>query len=92
VLEEDLAGVTTYSVGQVRVAGLVASYCGTQRLTPDNTGEAVYGGSELLVARRGFEELARESRAALTVRPPLPEVARQRHAASRRCGPHRGSG
>ena len=59
VLEEDLAGVTTYSVGQVRVAGLVASYCGTQRLTPDNAGEAVYGGSELLVARGGFEELAR---------------------------------
>lgn len=58
VLEEDLAGVTTYSVGQVRVAGLVASYWGTQRLTPDNAGEAVYGGSELLVARGGFEALA----------------------------------
>jgi len=58
VLEEDLAAVTTYSVGQVRVAGLVASYCGTQRLTPDNAGEAVYGGSRLLVARGGFEALA----------------------------------
>jgi hypothetical protein len=58
VLEEDLADVTTHSVGQVRVAGLVASYCGTQRLTPDNAGEAVYGGSELLVARGGFEALA----------------------------------
>jgi hypothetical protein len=58
VLEEDLAAVTTYSVGQVRVAGLVASYCGTQRLTPDNAGEAVYGGSELLVARGDFGALA----------------------------------
>ena len=58
VLEEDLAGVTTYSVGQVRVADLVASYCGTQRLTPDNGGAAVYGGSELLVARGGFGALA----------------------------------
>jgi hypothetical protein len=58
VLEEDLAGVTTHSVGQVRVAGMVASYCGTQRLTPDNAGEAVYGGSELLVARGGFGALA----------------------------------
>ncbi len=58
VLEEDLAGVTTYSVGQVRVADLVASYCGTQRLTPDNGGAPVYGGSELLVARGGFEALA----------------------------------
>ena len=58
VLEEHLAAVTTYSVGQVRVADLVASYYGTQRLTPDNSGEEVYGGSELSVARGGFEALA----------------------------------
>ncbi|MFL5333031.1 MAG: DUF3182 family protein, partial [Geminicoccaceae bacterium] len=32
VLEEELDGVTTYSVGQVRVAEFVASYCGTQSL------------------------------------------------------------
>ncbi|ACA20424.1 biotin carboxylase [Methylobacterium sp. 4-46] len=57
VLEEDLAEVTTYSVGQVRVADLVASYCGTQRLTPDNGGAQVYGGSDLLVARGDFEAL-----------------------------------
>ena len=57
VLEEDLSAVTTHSVGQVRVAGLVATYWGTQRLTPDNTGEAAYGGSDLLVARGGFEAL-----------------------------------
>ncbi len=57
VLEENLAAVTTYSVGQVRVAELVATYCGTQRLTPDNSGVAVYGGSELFVARGGFEAL-----------------------------------
>jgi hypothetical protein len=58
VLEEDLAEVTTHSVGQVRAAGLVASYWGTQRLTPDNQGAAVYGGSDLVVARGGFEALA----------------------------------
>ncbi len=58
VLEEDLTEVTTYSVGQVSVAGLVASYWGTQRLTPDNRGAAVYGGSDLVVARGGFEALA----------------------------------
>ncbi len=58
VLEEDLAGVTTFSVGQVRVADLVATYYGTQRLTSDNGGAAVYGGSELFVARGGFEALA----------------------------------
>jgi hypothetical protein len=57
VLEADLGEVTTYSVGQVRVADLVASYCGTQSLTTDNGGATVYGGSELLVVRGGFEAL-----------------------------------
>jgi hypothetical protein len=57
VLEENLAEVTTYSVGQVRVAGLVASYHGTQRLTRDNRGELVYGGSDLVIARGGFDAL-----------------------------------
>ena len=71
VLEENLAAVTTYSVGQVRVAELVASYYGTQRLTPDNGGEEVYGGSDLVVARGGFEALDRldlspEARLAVT--------------------------
>ncbi len=57
VLEEDLAEVTTYSVGQVRAAGLVASYHGTQRLTRDGRRELVYGGSDLVVARGGFDAL-----------------------------------
>jgi hypothetical protein len=57
VLEEHLEKVKTYSVGQVRVAGIVASYVGTQRLTADNAGEMVYGGSRLIVARGGFDAL-----------------------------------
>ncbi|HYZ32667.1 MAG TPA: DUF3182 family protein [Crenalkalicoccus sp.] len=57
VVEEHLADVTTYSVGQVRVADLVASYYGVQRLTPDNGGASVYGGSDLVVARGGFDAL-----------------------------------
>jgi hypothetical protein len=57
VLEENLTEVTTYSVGQVRVAGLVVTYWGTQRLTPDNAGASVYGGSDLYVARGGFDQL-----------------------------------
>lgn len=57
VLEENLAEVTTYSAGQVRVADLVASYYGTQRLTKDNSGESVYGGSDLVIARGDFEVL-----------------------------------
>jgi hypothetical protein len=56
-LEQDLADVTTHSVGQVKLGGLVATYCGTQRLTPNNRGQPVYGGSDLLVARGGFDEL-----------------------------------
>lgn len=57
VLEEDLGGATTLSVGQVRVADLVATYYGVQRLTVDNDGAAVYGGSDLTVWRGGFDTL-----------------------------------
>lgn len=57
VLEENLAGVETFSVGQTRVGGLIASYYGTQRLTPDNTGEQVYGGSDLIICRGTYDAL-----------------------------------
>lgn len=57
VIEENLVEVETYSVGQVRVAGYVASYFGVQRMTTDNFGEPVYGGSDLLVAPGDFEVL-----------------------------------
>ena len=57
VLEAHLDQVTTYSVGQVRLAGRTISYYGTQRLTPDNSGEEVYGGSDLIVVDGGFEAL-----------------------------------
>jgi len=56
-LEQDLANVTTHSVGQVRVDELVASYCGMQRVTENNSGRRVYGGSDLLVARGDFDAL-----------------------------------
>ena len=56
-LERHLTEVTTYSVGQVRVAGIVATYFGTQKLTKDNCGASVYGGSDLTVARGGFDAL-----------------------------------
>lgn len=57
VLERQLEDVVTYSVGQVRVGALVASYYGTQRLTPDNAGELVYGGSDLTIVRGDWEPL-----------------------------------
>jgi hypothetical protein len=55
VLEQNLEDVTTYSVGQVRVADLVATYYGTQSTTTNNRGAEVYGGSEITVVRGGFD-------------------------------------
>jgi hypothetical protein len=57
VLEPSLEEEATYSVGQVRVDGLCASYCGTQKTTTDNAGEPAYGGSDLLLVRGGFDKL-----------------------------------
>lgn len=57
VLEAHLEHVTTFSVGQVRVGGRLASYYGTQRLTEDNAGNEVYGGSDLVVVDGDFEAL-----------------------------------
>ncbi|WP_418315085.1 DUF3182 family protein [Piscinibacter sakaiensis] len=57
VLERNLEEVTTFSVGQVIVGDLVATYHGSQRTTTDNRGETVYGGSTLQVVRGGFETL-----------------------------------
>lgn len=57
VLEQNLTEVRTYSVGQVQVAGVTASYHGTQQLTEDHRGELVYGGSELVVVRGDYPQL-----------------------------------
>ena len=57
VLEANLEHVTTFSVGQIRVAGRTLSYHGTQRLTQDNSGETVYGGSDLLLVEGDFDAL-----------------------------------
>ena len=57
VVEQNLTEVTTYSVGQVRVADIVATYCGTQHLTTNNRGEEIYGGSELIVVHGDFDAL-----------------------------------
>ncbi len=59
VLEEHLTDVTTYSVGQVQVADVCASYWGTQRLTRNNHGAEVYGGSDLHCVRGSLETLDR---------------------------------
>jgi hypothetical protein len=57
VLEEDLKDVATYSVGRAQVGDLLVSYVGTQTTTANAQGDEVYGGSNLLVARGGFDAL-----------------------------------
>lgn len=57
VLERDLDKPQTWSVGQIELGGLRASYCGTQDLTSNNSGQPVYGGSTLTVVRGGFDAL-----------------------------------
>ena len=57
VIEQNLIDVTTYSVGQVRVADVVGTYYGTQHLTTNNRGVEIYGGSELIVVQGDFDAL-----------------------------------
>jgi Protein of unknown function (DUF3182) len=48
----------TLSVGQIAVGDEMISYHGTQTLTKDNPGRAVYGGSDLVCVRGGWKALA----------------------------------
>jgi hypothetical protein len=57
VLEENLRQVRTLSVGEVAVGNLRISYHGTQRTVADNEGRPVYGGSDLMCVRGGWEVL-----------------------------------
>jgi len=57
VLEPSLEEEATFSVGQVWVDGMWASYCGTQKATTDNRGQPAYGGSDLFIVRGGFATL-----------------------------------
>lgn len=75
VIEENLAGVTTHSVGQVIVDGLAFSYCGTQRTVGNGSGREVYGGSTLECVRGGFDALEAID---------MPEDARRAVALARR--------
>ncbi|GAB1579230.1 DUF3182 family protein [Bordetella petrii] len=83
VLEEHLDAVTTYSVGTVRLPGMATSYVGTQRLTRDNAGKPVYGGSDILFVRGGLESLAAQRWPAALQR--AIELARRYDAAVASC-------
>jgi hypothetical protein len=85
VLEENLDDIRTFSVGQVRVGGLLASYFGVQRLTRNNEGHEVFGGSELSVVRGDFDRLFAE-RLAPEIRQAI-EQARRYDAAVHACFP-----
>lgn len=57
VLEENLGDVSTFSVGQIHLGGMTASYIGQQKLTSNNKGETVYGGSVLRMHRGTWADL-----------------------------------
>ena len=57
VIEQNLTGVETKSVGHIEAAGLEVTYCGEQRLTKNNSGIEVYGGSRLRFVRGDFDAL-----------------------------------
>ena len=58
-IEENIERPLVLCVGQIRVGNALASYHGTQRETHDRQGAVTYGGSDLVVVRGGFEQLAR---------------------------------
>jgi len=66
VLEENLRQVRTLSIGEIAIGSVRISYHGTQRTVRDNEGRPVYGGSDLVCVRGGWE--------ALDALPMVPEV------------------
>ena len=61
VLELNLDGVTTLSLGRVTLDDTTTAYYGRQRMTRDNSGHCVYGGSELTCVRGGWTALERSA-------------------------------
>ena len=58
VLESNLRQVVTLSVGQITIDDVTISYHGVQKVVKDNEGRPVYGGSDLVCTRGGWEALA----------------------------------
>ena len=57
VLELHLDDVTTLSLGRVTLDDATIAYHGRQRMTRDNAGRCVYGGSDLTCVRGGWSAL-----------------------------------
>jgi hypothetical protein len=58
-VELELDEGATYSIGEVWVGGLHATYCGTQGMTTNNAGASAFGGSDIVAVQGGYEALAR---------------------------------
>ena len=89
VLEENLRQVRTLSVGDVAVGNLRISYYGTQRTVADNERRLVYGGSELVCVRGGWEALnalpkSPEVHAAVVAARRYDEATKEFHGVTRR--------
>lgn len=80
VLEENLDRPLTFSVGQVTVGPTTLSYHGSQRLTRDNAGIEVYGGSDLTLVRGGFDVLLADSGLAPGLRLAIDQAMRYHQA------------
>jgi hypothetical protein len=85
VVEENLSGVTTFSVGLVATGGQTLSYCGTQRTVRNGQGNEVYGGSTIDCVRGGFDALAAHALRADVRR--AVDLARRYDAAALACYP-----
>jgi hypothetical protein len=59
VVESNLRDVTTLSIGQITIDDVTIAYHGRQRVSINNAGRRVYGGSALVCVRGGWESLAR---------------------------------
>jgi hypothetical protein len=57
VIEQNLTQPETFSVGQLLIDQMLVSYYGRQRMTTDNAGQQVYGGSDLTLVRGNFDAL-----------------------------------
>jgi hypothetical protein len=59
VVETNLRDVATVSIGQITIDDMTIAYHCTQRVSTNNAGCRVYGGSALVCVRGGWEALAR---------------------------------
>ena len=61
VIEPELSELVTLSVGHITLNDMTMTYYGTQRSIIDNEGRSIYGGSDLLCVRGGWDALERLS-------------------------------